>query len=426
MKMITTASCASLLSICGSMSAGASADTQALEAAFEGFVKEIRTAGDFIRAHPFYRDPENRAAGFAFLSSMLIRTLEEDVVQDPDFPFFRVLDQRIREGGDNPDQTYFMTRLRGGVSYRVWGRAGSERRLEFQVYAGDPFAPGGGRVASFLGADEIDLSPDGSFEVILSPERPASPGERRANWLANPTDASELLVRQTFAAWSDALPGEVHIDRIGFEGAAKPPLTEAAMTDRLRQAADTLRTHVRVWPAMIQNRYVAARPANQLSPPFDPGALGGVPGRWMAQGVFDLAPEEALIVRSWPASGNYQSIQLADLWFSSLEYANRQTSLTADQAHRASDGSYWFVIAGRDPGVPNWLDTVGRSRGVILLRYDGMQEKAFDRAKWPQAMRVKLAELRDRLPRDTPAVASEARRAELAARRRHVQRRLGR
>lgn len=391
-----------------------------MTAAFEGFMRELRDSAQFIEGHPFYRDPENRAAGFAFLSSMLLRTLEEDIVQDPDFPFFRVLDQRIREGGDNPDQTYFMTRLRGGETYRVWGRTGGERRLEFQVYAGDPFVPGGGRVASYLGAGQLQTAADGSFEVWLSPAK------RPGNWLANPPDASELLVRQIFSDWQRETPGELHIDRVGYEGSPKPALTEEEMTKRLEQATGTLRTHVRVWPTMVEKRYVDARPANELSPPFDPGAVGGVPGRWMASGVFDLAPDEALIVRTWPASGNYQGIQLADLWFSSLEYANRPTSLTADQARRASDGSYWFVISGRDPGVPNWLDTMGRRRGVILLRYDGTTEKTFDRAKWPTATRVKLAELRERLPQDTPQVSQGERRAEIEARRRHLQKRLGR
>jgi hypothetical protein len=146
----------------------------------------------------------------------------------------------------------------------------------------------------------------------------------------------------------------------------------------------------------------------------------------MVSGSFDLGSDEALVVRAWPASGNYQGIQLADLWFSSLEYANRQTSLTADQAQRAADGSYYFVIAARDPGVANWLDTVGRRRGVILLRYDGMTERRFDPAKAPTSTKVPLAELRRHLPPDIALVTPAQRSATLAARRRHVQERLGR
>ena len=65
----------------------------------------------------------------------------------------------------------------------------------------------------------------------------------------------------------------------------------------------------------------------------------------MATGTFELADDEALVITTWPAGGDYQGIQLADLWFSSLEYANRQTSLTAEQAHLDEDGTFRFVLA---------------------------------------------------------------------------------
>lgn len=410
------------LSGCVSDPPGPSAEAKvsALEAAFRTFSRELEASGEFIRTHPFYRDKENRAAGFAFLSSMLIRTLEEEVTQDVAYPFFRVLDQRVREGGDNPDQTYLITPLEAGASYRLWGRMGGERRLEFQVYAGDPFVPGGGRMAAYLAAEDLALEPDGSFEIHLSPER------RPGNWLENPADGSELLVRQIFSEWKGELPGEVHIDRVGLEGAAKPKLSEAAMAEKLERAAQTLARHVRIWPTFVQNNYLSKQAPNELTPPFDPGALGGVPGRFMATGTFELGPDEALLIRSWPASGNYQGIQLTDLWFSSLEYANRQTSLSGDQARLSSDGSYWFVISRRDPGVSNWLDTVGRKRGVILLRYDGMTESSFPPERIPTAHKVTLAELRQHLPADEPMFSPEQRAQQIALRRRAIQRRLGR
>jgi hypothetical protein len=176
---------------------------------------------------------------------------------------------------------------------------------------------------------------------------------------------------------------------------------------------------------MVADAYMAHLPPNQLSAPFDPGTRGGVPGRWMCHGTFDLSADEALIVKTWPASGDYQGIQLADLWFSSLEYANRQTSLTADQAHKSADGSFSFVISTVDPGVTNWLDTTGRRRGVILLRYDGTIDATFDPTQHPTATKIALRDLRAALPQDTPSVSPDERRAAIAARRRHVQRRFG-
>jgi hypothetical protein len=398
----------------------ASAAQRELEAAWDEFAQAIADSVAFLRQHPFYGGAEDRAGAYAFLSSMIVARIEDFVVFDPDFPYFHVLDHRIREGGDNPDQRYLISSLTGGETYRIWGRLGGARRLDLQVYAGNPFVPGsGGRVASFLPYEQLARGADGSFEVFLAPQ------PHSGNWLANPREATSVLVRQVFSDWEHETPGEVHIDRVGHEGELKPVVDERAMAARLRTAAADLRLRVRHWPQFVHDYNVARRAPNELSAPTDPGALGGVPGRYNSSGHWELADDEALIIRTWPMSGNYQGIQLADLWFSSLEYANRQTSLTGDQARLSPDGSYYFVLAGRDPGVPNWLDTTGRRRGVMLLRFDGIREQGFDPAKYPTTARVKFAAIRAHLPAGTPTVTPEERARDIAARRRHVQQRFG-
>lgn len=391
-----------------------------LEGAFDGLVHQLAESAAWLRAHPFYDEPADRAAGHAFLVSMLLTRLEEEVLFDPDHPTFRIVDPRIREGGDNPDQRYLISRLRGGEAYRIWGRIGTERRLDLQVYAGDPYVFGsGGRSAGYLAHEELTVAPDGSFEVVASAERPAS-----GDWIENPPDGTRILVRQVYGEWVDHGMGEVHIDRIGHEGDARPVLTEDEMADRLERATAGLATHVEVWPEILRQFYVEGQPANQVSVPFDPGALGGVSGRFMCHAVWDLAPGEALVVTTWPMGGDYQGIQLADLWWSSLEYANRQTSLTGDQAVLGPDGAFTFVVAGTDPGVANWLDTTGRPRGIVMLRFDGMRGP-FAEDRRPVARVVRLEDLDAALPEGTARVTAEERRRHLAERRRHVQVRFG-
>ena len=156
-----------------------------------------------------------------------------------------------------------------------------------------------------------------------------------SNWLPNPDESTMVMVRQIYSDWPDGI-GDVHIDRIGHEGSLKPSLTSDEMADRLGRAAANLRDVVPLWPRFGRERYTLDTP-NTLSQPWDPGAAGGVAGRLMSLGNFELKPDEALILTTWPAAGNYQGVQLSDIWTSSLEYANRQTSLTADQAHQSSD-----------------------------------------------------------------------------------------
>lgn len=391
-----------------------------LDLAFDELVSALGDAARSVRAHPFFAEAENRPGAYAFVVSMLLSRLEEDVIFDADAPAFRILDPRIREGGDNPDQRYLIATLRGGETYRIWGSRGTARRVDLQIYAGDPYVPGsGGRAASYLDHEDIDYAPDGSFEVFASSAR------TDGAWLENPADATRLLVRQVFSDWDREQTGEVHLDRVGHEGDPKAVLTADAMASRLRRATANLHTHVRVWPEMVRTNYLERRPPNTIAPPFDPGTVGGVPGRWMASGTWELADDEALVVTTWPAGGDYQGVQLADLWFSSLEYANRQTSLTADQAVRDADGAYRFVVCGRDPGVANWLDTTGRHRGVLLLRFDGTGRTSFPVEEHPRAEVVPLAALGAHLPEGTARVTDEQRRRAIASRRRHVQRRFG-
>jgi hypothetical protein len=52
-----------------------------------------------------------------------------------------------------------------------------------------------------------------------------------------------------------------------------------------------------------------------------------------------------------------------------LDYRNRCTALNAEQLTFEDDGSYRIVIAHRDPGVANWLDTEGHTRGTIFWRF---------------------------------------------------------
>lgn len=148
------------------------------------------------------------------------------------------------------------------------------------VYAGEPYVFGsGGRSAAFLAFEEISFDDDGSFEVVASPE----PVE--GNWIENPVDGTCLLVRQVHSDWAHEGMGEVHIDRVGSEGAPEPVLTEDEMARRLTRATTGVATHVKVWPEILRQFYVEGQETNRVSEPFDPGSKGGVAGRFMCHAV---------------------------------------------------------------------------------------------------------------------------------------------
>jgi hypothetical protein len=362
---------------------------------------------------PAYQAADQQAAAYQHIVSSVIKSLEESVIQDPDFPLFRNIDYRIREGGDNSDQSYFMARIRGGVEYRIWGRIGSASRIAAQLYIGEPWTGKGG-VGGYLDFENIHFAPDGSFEIFISPQRHAG------DWIKTTDAVTSVIVRQIYTRWSAKDPGEIHIDRVGFEGRRKPAVTPAQMTAKLFDAARNVHTTATVWPNFVQHRYLDKLSPNAVSGLADTSGAGGLSGRWMANGTFNLRDGQALVVKTWPTQAKYQGIQLCDLWFSSLEYANGTSSLNTTQSVPAADGAYYFVIAKSDPGYVNWLDTVGTSEGVILLRYDGVQG-SIAKDKWPSAQLVDIKDLQKVIPGFDKTVTAAERFQVLAERRQHIQ-----
>ena len=67
--------------------------------------------------------------------------------------------------------------------------------------------------------------------------------------------------------------------------------------------------------------------------------------------------------------GPFTNVMLWNVHMQTLEYVGRRSSLNASQIIPEADGSYRIVIAHRDPGVPNWLDTGGHNQGTIFWRF---------------------------------------------------------
>jgi len=135
--------------------------------------------------------------------------------------------------------------------------------------------------------------------------------------------------------------------------------------------------------------------------------------------AFSVADDEALIIETdMPKHRPYWNIQLNDPYFNAVEYVYRFGSINESIAHISADGKLRVVIAHEDPGTPNWLDPAGFTEGTIYGRwYD------CDTAPKPDLKLVKLAQLNDHLPKDTPAVTEEERAGLLQRRVRAAQRR---
>ncbi len=396
---------------------GPSSDSAAeLGKAFEGLLEAIRSAERDIVAGPAFSNNIEMAAGYQHIMRSIKKAIEGAVLQDVDFPYLSILDFWQREGGDNPDQRYAFSPVRGGEDYRIWGSLGSACRVEVQLYSGDPWAgPGAGASVGYLTFEEMMVADDGSFEVQLTSD-PANAG---SNALVNPAEATSVFVRHVCDEWDADYAGEVHIDRVGFEGNRQLPPTAAEMVERLDAASHMVERAITVWPDFVNKMYVEGGEPNSVSPLFDTYAMGGARGRWMASGHYTLDAGDTLVFTMPPTNAQYQAIQVADLWFASLEYGNLTSSLTTKQMVRSTDGNYHVVVSPEDPRHANWLDTGGRMTGVFLLRYDGV-EGDVPTDQHPTTNVVKTSELEAYIP-GFQVVDANGRSAARAARRQHLQ-----
>jgi hypothetical protein len=273
----------------------------------------------------------------------------------------------VKIGADNPDNYYQSAALSGAHEYRLWGTRGSVHYLGFGTYAGSYGSKARRGQTGYLDAREMKTGPDGSFEVILSCRE--HPGK---NWLRMEPDTSSLIVRQTFQDRASERIADLHLERLGAAGAPEP-IAPAFLDRGLQAAAAYVHGTASLFADWAEG--FAKRP-NEL-PKFDPAvaaAAHGDPNIVYYHGYFELADDEALVIDVVPPRCEYWNFQLNNHWMESLDYRYHVIALNHHGARSRPDGSVRLVVAGRDPGVPNWLDTAGHRRGTMCLRWVGATE----------------------------------------------------
>jgi hypothetical protein len=347
------------------------------------FCDTLKSAGDVILHGSSAEDALDRAEGFRYLSRIARAALEAFVEHaDPLTPvLFRPVHETAKMGADHPDNRYLWAAISGEHEYRILGRRNTVHYLGFGTYAG--FYGSGGRSAQtgYLEGSELQLAPDGSFEMALSCER------RAGNWLALAPDTSSLIVRQTFLDRRNETAAELRIERVGGDG--KPtPVTPERIGQGLLSASRLVWGASMMFASWVQD--FAKRP-NEL-PRFDPGvSLGahGDPNIVYYHGYWTLAPDEALVVEVTPPECPHWNFQVDNVWMESLDYRYHRIAVNKHDATVAPDGSVRVVVAHEDPGVPNWLETVGHRHGTMCWRWVRAAEHP-----QPRTRVVKLADLR--------------------------------
>jgi len=391
-----------------------------LERAFEDFVLAQRRTMDLFRHSRFFEDDQERAEAYRGFLYALVGSIKAGALQSRDHPrFMRAVDWTSKSGLDNPDNNYYIAMIRDDADYRVTGNRGTTANLVFQLVVGQPGVRGAGSSTnvSVLYDRELLLDEEGNFELVVSRDPPGA----GVNWLPNGEGAETLLVRFTHGDWNEERDGFLTIEKIGAEGEHAIPLTPAKMARGLRDAAVSLFDRNATWLGYAERAWTLT-PRNAVSPPRP--TSGGLVGQYSAFGSWELNNDQALILSTAPGEADYQGIELGNLWFVSLDYETRTSSLTLDQMTCGADGRCYAVVSHRDPGIRNWLDTEGHRRGLIMMRWQGLEAEP-PASRHPRAELVAFEDLRERLPADIGTFTGEQRREQIRRRRAAVQRRFG-
>ena len=422
-----------------------------LRAAWNELIASLEAARDAIDDAKLHAPPPSDrtlAEGYRYLLGFVYGSIGR-ALDDPLFPHFRrAIEPTNKSTIDNADAVYLYAPIDGAQSYLIRGRPVPGRKPPHYVifetpssYAGDSgsiaeLRPGTRANGGVLDSSQLELAPDGSFEILLAPERPAG---HTGNFLATKAlrrgtgyTSRWVILRELFHDWEHEDPLDLEIVRRGSEGAQPPPLDAPRAAELLRRVGTLASNQMRYWNEFYAVTLETHRdmngdgaqfmPRNALNAPNTAGHWGGQATNVYAGGTYDLGPDEALVIEARaPAEPAYSGFHLANFWGESHDFANHQSSLNGFQAEADPDGARRYVVSHRDPGVPNWLDTTGLTQGFLSLRWAYSTPPA-ERPS-TRVAKVRFADLPAQLPLGVRTVSEAERRAAIRIRQAHVQRR---
>jgi len=452
------------------------ADKAELSQAWDDLMRNLQKARDIIDSPDFFAPPATSrvlAEGYRYLAGFVHHGIERAFHEDPDFPAFRnALSIYNKSTIENPDAIYFYAPIDGRQHYRITAQLedvrhwrGAPRTCEgkkspqyliFETSDGpiigdtgelSELTPGYRTGFGTLDISKLQVSDNNQLEVLMGPEKPAGYNgnfictqkpPRKNDPEGKDRYATYITGRQLFYDWENEEPIALNITALDHVGSHPPALTPRKAADQLRRMGSIIHGQMKFWLHfydVVLNVYGTHDNVND-SPYFMPvngynrpnsasgDTGGGMSTNIYAGGLFELEEDEALYVEAtFSGEPVYTGMHLGNLWGESPDYANHQSSLNHTQMYMGEDGVQRWVVAHRDPGVQNWVDTTGLPKGYLSHRWAYSELPPKD--EWPKirAKKVRFEEIRAHFPADMPILTAEQRRNAIAIRQAHVQRR---
>jgi hypothetical protein len=277
---------------------------------------------------------------------------------------------------DNPDVRYGFCALDETRSYRLTGTRGKAAYVGLTF--GTPFGKGsvGGRTGTTAQAylDEFELGPNGEVDILIAPAD-KMPDPRPRNSIVLEPGTAQVALRETFFHRYSDKPSDLRIELV--DKVPSPVLGAEELAEKMEFAGLFVQfvaaTAVTMWAdtASNINRFGGTSGSDHVEAQEDEVRSHSNPEMTYHGGRWVLGDGEALVVtvHDPPNPFLYWGITTTTAWMESLDYRYTTTNLNNATAQRSADGDWRLVISPVDPGVPNWLDTSGRSEGYMIVRW---------------------------------------------------------
>jgi hypothetical protein len=332
--------------------------------AWDEFCDKLKEAGHLV-LDSAPDDPFDRAEGIRYVSRLarnMLRTATE-TTQPPRLALGHAESPKI--GLDNPDYVYCGASLDPTATYKLRGELGDAHMIGFGTFSGALGTPEGLQRDGYLESSALELDAAGHFEITVSQQ------EHPGNWLPMGPKTNSLNARQTLLRRAQQRQAPLELERVGG-GTAPPPLDPARFSRALDRAGLVLNGTIAqflAWTASFQEHRHEIR---EIDPKFLAVAQGD-PNTRYHYSYWEIGEDEAFVIDLDPPECEYWNLQIGNHWLESFDYMSFQTHVNQATAVADDDGHVRIVVARRDPGVPNWLDTAGHARGALALRWVGAE-----------------------------------------------------
>lgn len=327
-----------------------------LETSFASPEWKLRTAQDFAEAR-------------RMLLHTLLHGLEAWLEADPARPFFvPFINQHKKLLGDNPDARYFSAVIDDQHSYRIRGNLAGATYTSFTLELSA--SSDGSGIGSTLNDTQFTADENGDYEIIISAQKVDG------NWMPMSKGASSITTRHYYERKQSINNDRMHHIPLDIRNIERvPPRPSPNDTDiaaGIRRVTTFVKGNVITLNSENSPPWVSRTP-NQFSPPKKDDSHNDITyaarDNVYSMAPFVLGPNQALLIRGQFPRCRFSNVVLFNRFLQTLNYEERTISLNRAQTVQDPDGKFEMIVAHKDPGRPNWLDTEGRPYGLMFWRF---------------------------------------------------------